>query len=267
MAELKRERWRLLLHGSADGATNMAIDEAIGTLVASGKSLPTLRFYAWQPYTVSLGRHQAPEEVDLEECARRGYGVVRRMTGGRAVLHAEELTYSVSAPRDDPRMAGGVLDAYRFLSLGLMEGLRILGVPVEQAGPDARAGEDVSAACFEVPSAYEITVRGRKLIGSAQSRRQGFVLQHGAIPLAGDVAEIAECLALPPEEREALRKSLRARATTLEEALGRRVTFGEAALAMARGFARALNLELVPGELTAEEQRLVVELRRKYLEL
>ncbi len=263
---LKRERWRLLLHGASDGATNMAIDEAIGTLVASGRSLPTLRFYAWRPYTVSLGRHQPLEEIDLEACARLGYGVVRRITGGRAVLHAEELTYSVSAPRDNPRMTGGVLDAYRFLSMGLIEGLRILGVPVEQAGPEARAGEDVSAACFEVPSAYEITVEGRKLIGSAQSRRQGFVLQHGAIPLGGDVAEIVECLALAPDEREELRRALRSRATTLKEALGRRVTFGEAALAMARGFARALNLELVPDGLTAEEQKLAVELREKYLE-
>ncbi len=255
----------MLLHGAADGATNMAIDEAIGTLVSLRYSPPTLRFYAWRPYTLSLGRHQALEEVDLDACARLGYGVVRRITGGRAVLHADELTYSVSAPQDDPRMAGGVLDAYRSLSTGLIEGLRILGAPVEQAGPDARAGKDVSAACFEVPSAYEITVGGRKLIGSAQSRRQGFVLQHGAIPLRGDVAEIVECLALSMEERETLRQALWARATTLEEALGRRVTFGEVTLAMTQGFSKALNLDLVPGALSAEEQSLAVELRKKYL--
>ncbi len=267
MSPWAKSKWRLLLHGSADGATNMAVDEAIGTSVAKGSSPPTIRFYSWFPATLSLGKNQPLSEVDLSACKTAGYQVVRRPTGGRAVLHAREITYSVAAPPTDPRLAGGVLDAYRRLSLGLIEGLKLLGVDVEQAGPDARAGEDVSAACFEVPSAYEISVKGRKLIGSAQRRAQGFVLQHGAIPLVGDVAEIADFLNLDDEERESLRKTLRKRATTLEEVLGRAVSFHRAAVALAAGFEIALNIELEVGELTSQEERFVLDLREKYVRL
>jgi lipoate-protein ligase A len=267
MSPWKKSKWRLLLHGSADGATNMAVDEAVGTLVAEGASPPTIRFYSWSPATLSLGKNQPLSEVNLEACRAAGYHVVRRPTGGRAVLHAREITYSVAAPPSDPRLAGGVLDAYRRLSLGLIEGLRLLGIQVEQAGPEARAGDDVSAACFEVPSAYEISVGGKKLIGSAQRRTQGFVLQHGAIPLGGDVAEIAEYLNLSAEEREALKEMLQSRATTLEEVLGTPVSFHRAAVALAIGFERALNLELEIGELTSDEERLALELREKYSRL
>ena len=267
MSPWAKSKWRLLLHGSADGATNMAIDEAIGTLVAEGASPPTIRFYSWSPATLSLGKNQPLSEINLEACKAAGYHVVRRPTGGRAVLHAREITYSVAASPSDPRLAGGVLDAYRRLSLGLIEGLKLLGVEVEQAGPEARAGEDVSAACFEVPSAYEISVGGKKLIGSAQRRTQGFVLQHGAIPLGGDVTEIAEFLNLDEEGKAVLRKLLRNRATTLAEVLGSEVSFHRAAVALATGFEIALNLDLQVGELTSREEALTLKLRDKYARL
>ena len=160
--------WRLLRHGAATGAENMAMDEAIAQGVAEGVSPPTLRFYAWEPPCVSLGRNQSVAGIDLAACTQRGYDLVRRPTGGRAILHTDELTYSIVASPDHPLMAGLVLDAYLRISHGLVAGLRRLGIPAEEAPGSNRAGPDVSAACFEVPSAYEITAGGRKILGSAR---------------------------------------------------------------------------------------------------
>ena len=155
-------RWRLLRHGPATGAENMAIDEAITMAIAEGLVPPTLRFYAWTPPCVSMGRNQKVAEVDAARCAARGYGIVRRPTGGRAILHTDELTYSVIAAPDHPLMAGLVLDSYLRLSVGLVAGLTRLGIAAEPAPGTNRPGPDVSAACFEVPSAYEIVAGTRK---------------------------------------------------------------------------------------------------------
>jgi len=265
--------------GYADGATNMAIDEAILLAVAEGKAPPTLRFYGWQPPCLSIGYNQSAGEVDVGRCRERGVDFVRRPTGGRAVLHADELTYSVVAPQDEPRVAGGVIESYRRLSQGLIAGLRALGVDAVQAeewtpqlaAVGARASSGVRqigdgekpAACFHVPSAYEVAVGGRKLVGSAQVRRRGCVLQHGSLPLTGDVARILDFLRMPEGRREELKRELRERATSLGEALGRAVPFEEAARALAEGFAKALNLRLVPGGLSERELALAEQLRRE----
>jgi lipoyl(octanoyl) transferase len=242
----------------------MAVDEAIGRAVAEGIAPPTLRFYAWEPACVSLGRNQPLASIDRERCAARGYDVVRRPTGGRAILHTDELTYSIVAPPDHPLMAGMVLDSYLRLSHGLVAGLRRLGVPAEGAPGSNRAGPDVSAACFEVPSAYEIVAGGHKLLGSAQTRRSTFVLQHGSLPLVGDVTRLVDCLAFASEEeREALRQSLAAHAGTVESITGRQVSLAEAADALLAGFCSALGLEFAEAELTAEETAWADEMVRE----
>jgi lipoate-protein ligase A len=256
--------WRLLNTGSADGATNMATDEAILTAVTEGESLPTLRFFAWQPPCLSIGYNQAVDEVDITECQQAGVDVVRRPTGGRAILHTDELTYSIVAPQSEPRVAGGVVESYRRLSAGLVRGLRLLGVDVAQA--EARHGQDadVSAACFDAPSAYEVTAGGKKLVGSAQVRRREAVLQHGSLPLRGDITRICRYLVVPSEEqRQALRQELRARATSLELVLGRVVPFAQVVEALVRGFSEGLNLHLEPGELSGHELALVQQFRRE----
>src|SRR5512136_318873 len=131
-------RWRLLNTGQADGAMNMAIDEAILRAVATELVPPTLRFYTWQPACLSLGQAQSFHDVNWEACAARGHHVVRRPTGGRAILHTDELTYSVTAPETEPRVAGGIVESYRRLSEGLLEGLRLMKVPgIEAHHPDA----------------------------------------------------------------------------------------------------------------------------------
>ncbi|PKO20633.1 MAG: octanoyltransferase [Chloroflexi bacterium HGW-Chloroflexi-1] len=240
----------------------MAIDEAIGRAVSERLVPPTLRFYAWDPPCVSLGKHQALADVDAARCAALGYHIVRRPTGGRAILHTDELTYSVVAPADHPVMAGMVLDTYLRLARGLVAGLRRLGIPAETAPGANRAGADASAACFEAPSAYEIIVNGRKLLGSAQNRRAGFVLQHGSLPLTGDLARLIDCLALAETDADALRRSLAGHATTAEEAAGRPIAFADAMAALAESFAETFAATLVPGELTEAEQAWAAELAR-----
>lgn len=257
------DNWRLLRHGPATGAANMAIDEAIGRAVAAGEAQPTVRFYAWAPPCVSLGRGQPAAAVDAARCASHGYDIVRRPTGGRAILHTDELTYSVIARSDHPLMAGMVLDSYLRLSRGLVAGLRRLGIEAQEAPGSNRAGPDVSAACFEVPSAYEIVAGGCKLLGSAQTRRAGFVLQHGSLPLTGDLTRLVDCLAFTDEaEREALRVSLARHAATVEAILGRVPSLDEAATALIGGFTEALQMTLLPGALSATETAWAAELER-----
>lgn len=257
-----RATWRLLIEREPrTAAENMALDEAIMDAVAGSAVPPTLRFYQWAPPGLSLGRRQPLSGVDLDACARDGVDVVRRATGGFAILHTDELTYSVATTPDDPRAAGAILDAYRSLSAGLLAGLRLLGVPAEMNPVVPGGTHNASAACFEVPSAYEITAGETKLIGSAQTRPAGRVLQHGSLPLLGDIARVVDYLAFETrDERETLRAHLRERAATLGTVLGRTVAFAEAAEALQRGFAEALDLALEPGaptaaELTAMRQR------------
>jgi lipoyl(octanoyl) transferase len=263
-----RTQWRLIIEDKArSGAANMAVDEAIALSCSAGDAPPTLRFYRWDPAAVSLGRHQNIADVDEAKIEAMGYDLVRRTTGGRAILHTDELTYSVAAPEAEPRMAGGVMDAYLRLSNGLLTGLQVLGLAAEKAAGSVRAGPDVSAACFEVPSAYEITAGGRKLMGSAQSRRQGHVLQHGSLPLVGDITRLVTLLSLAEDEAAELRRQLAERACTLAQALNVAedsplVDFQRVAQAMAAGFAEALNLDLKPGQLTPDEIRCAAELIR-----
>ncbi len=249
--------WRLLLEAEPrTGAWNMALDEAIMDAVAESAALPTLRLYQWAPPCLSLGRRQPLQGVDLEQLRADGCEAVRRATGGWAILHTDELTYSVALKPDDPRADGPILDAYRKLSAGLVAGLAALGVAAIMKPASAGGTHNLTAACFEVPSAYEITAQGRKLIGSAQARPNGRVLQHGSLPLVGDIARVTRYLTFNDEaERLALASHLRDRAATLSAVAGREISYAEAADAMREGFARALNVTLTPSEPTPDELR------------
>jgi lipoate-protein ligase A len=249
--------WRLLNTGHLDGATNMAIDEAISRAVTDRLVPPTLRFFGWQPACLSLGQAQPGSDVDREACRLAGVDVVRRPTGGRAILHTDELTYSVIAPDDDPRVVGTIIESYQRLSEGLLRGLMLMGVPTRQA--DRADGHDQAQGpvCFEVPSNYEIVFDDKKLVGSAQMRKAGVVLQHGTLPLHGDIARITQVLASHPDPDR-----MRQRATTVEIAIGRVIDFDSAARSMAAGLSEILNLDLQSGELIDQERAWVDELRQ-----
>jgi lipoate-protein ligase A len=260
---IPRETWRLLITAPTDGATNMAIDEAILYALAEGHGQPTLRFYQWAPPCLSLGYNQPFSEVDEAVCQSLGYTWVRRPTGGRAILHTDELTYSYITSANDIRVKGGIVDSYRALSQGILRGLQYLGADAVQAKRDMPKNPEQGTACFDTPSSYEITLNGKKLVGSAQVRRKGMVLQHGTLPLRGDITRIFKVLVMTESERTILGQKLLARATTLAAELGREVSFDETAQALAQGFAKALNLKLDPGPLTDREKMLTDQLRAR----
>ncbi|MFN8375762.1 MAG: biotin/lipoate A/B protein ligase family protein [Anaerolineae bacterium] len=249
-------QWRLIWDAPTEGARNMAVDEALLASVASGDSVPVLRLYQWSPPCLSLGYGQRAADADLERIHAFGWQLVRRPTGGRAILHTDELTYSVSLPADHALVEGDVVQSYRRISEALLAALRILGAqPQAEPAKDSKSG--IGPVCFETPSHYEITVGGRKLIGSAQVRRKeynGGVLQHGTLPLYGDISRICDALTYAHAgDREEAKAQVQARALTLETALGYRVTWEEAAEAVIQGFQDTFDLELVDSALSPDE--------------
>lgn len=248
-------RWRLIVSPPMRGSENMALDEAILESVSAGASPPTLRLYAWNPPCLSLGYAQASEPADQRKLQELRWDLVRRPTGGKAILHTDELTYSVAGRVQDPIFRGGVLASYRRLSAGLLRAVQQLGLDSELRVNSARLpGNGASPVCFVAPSPYEITWAGKKLLGSAQVRRASGVLQHGTLPLYGDMARILWVLRVKDPAQAS--RSLHRHATTMEQALGRRISWERAAVAIANGFKEALDLELV------EEQPSLVELAR-----
>lgn len=283
--------WRIINSPAADGATNMAIDESILETVRQGQSPPTLRLYTWKPACLSIGRFQrAARSVDRDALASLGYDFVRRPTGGRAVLHDDELTYAVIANATELAGAGsggtGVLDTYLALSRGLAAGLARMGIPVELAPRDAgrahrgcgRGGDGCSetgsggrvggsAACFDSPSAYELLAAGRKIVGSAQVRRGSTLLQHGSIPISMNFAVAEAAMGMPKGSGADLSRCV---ATVGEFIAGfpTEISSEEVIAQLAEAIARGLMSEVMeaaqPGELTRVELDLASQLRAKY---
>ncbi len=232
--------WRFIDSGWASGARHMAVDDALITLCRRGQSPPTLRLFSFRPACLSLGRFQpAPPDT----CREPGLEVVRRPTGGRAVLHRRDICYSVIAPADHPLVAGSIHRSYGKIARALAEGLAILGLPSLE---EAAAQEGLPAAdwCFEALAPHELALDGAKLVGSAQLRRDGILLQQGSIRLASPDGEPSPTI-------------------SLEEALGRRVSRREIASALVEGFSRAWSVQFCRSDLAAEEEQLAQRLERE----
>ena len=233
------DNWRFLDSGWATGARQMAVDDALLTLSGRGQSMPTLRLFGYRPACLSLGRFQPADQVPCPP----GLDLVRRPTGGGAVVHRGDICYSIVLPLSHPLAAGSIRQSYQRLARGLAAGLESLGLPPlaegEVSGPSPR-----SAWCFEAIAAHELTLAGRKLVGSAQARREGALLQQGSIRLVPEPAEAAG-------------------ATSLQEELGRPVSWDELAEAPVVGFARAWGIDIRPGELSAEEEELARRLEHE----
>lgn len=253
--------WRLIrgADGSrldpAPGHVNMAVDHALLESVQRGGA-PVLRLYRWQPACLSFGRNQhARQTYDAGDIAAAGLDVVRRPTGGLAVLHDQELTYCVLAPLD---LMGGPRNAYHAINAALVAGLCELGVAAELAtGGGRRDPRRMSAhPCFHAPAAGEVTVAGRKLVGSAQRCEQGCLLQHGSILLSGSQRRVAALARVPAPagasgaatETPALEGSV-----ALADLLGAAPHAGDVALALQRGFEGAFGIRLAPAPLEADE--------------
>jgi lipoate-protein ligase A len=231
-----------------DASMSMAIDEALLKLNSEGKSLNTVRFWRWLPSTVSIGCFQsAGLEVDLDAARRHGVDLVRRITGGGAVFHDHggELTYSVVCRQEC--MPDDIIESYELICGGLIGGFRRLGLQAE------------------FKAINDVQVGGKKISGSAQTRRWGSVLQHGTVLVDPDVRLMFELLKVSPEKiSDKFISSVYERVTTVALELGRKPRFDEVRVAMRDGFADALGVKLVKGELTQEELKLAGMLKPKY---
>lgn len=253
--EFIRSKWRIIKTEPARGSWNMAVDEAILLAVGRGEVLPTLRLYSWEPACISLGYSQSSSDIDLQKLETKGWDLVRRITGGRAILHVDELTYSVCGPENEPRLAGGILPSYKNLFNAILRALESLKMQVSVVTQKDRiANESNNPICFEAKSNYEISVDGKKIVGSAQSRRKEGVLQHGTLPLIGDLTRIIEVLSkIDPSEKNSGREKMLERASTVEMVLGKKIPWNQAAEAMKYGFEKELNIEFIESGLTENE--------------
>jgi lipoate-protein ligase A len=246
-----RSPWRLLVEGALPGAANMARDVALLEAVAAGASAATLRLYGWDPPCLSLGRHQGAEAAALEFCRSEGIDVIRRPTGGRALLHHLELTYALAAPLGVGPLPRGLQGAYRAICGALVAALRGLGVAAELTPGEVNLelpSPRSTVPCFEAPAGGEVVVGGRKLVGSAMRAHGGAVLQHGAILLDWDGRLQAGALGLADD------RALRPRVTTLAAELGRPPAAGELEAAVVGAFAAALGVAIERGALTPAER-------------
>lgn len=261
--------WRLLPLRTDDAFMAMATDEALLRLNAKGKSPNTIRFWRWRPSAISIGYFQSAEdEVDLERAKSYGVDVVRRITGGGAVFHDYngELTYSVVCRQDD--VSNDILESYEFICSGLVSGLKRLGLRARPALADPFCSaitefKRVGTGRFKPIS--DVQIDGKRISGSAQTRRWGSVLQHGTVLISPDVRRMLELLKVRPEKiSDEFIASVFERVTTVERELGKKPGFDEVAAAMRAGFEQALGVELIDGDLTTEEMKLATELKPKY---
>ncbi len=249
------EPWRLLLHGYATGLENMAVDEAILEAYdqAPHPPPPTLRIYGWSPAALSLGRSQRVDVAcEPEALLREGIDVVRRPTGGGAVLHEHERTYAVVGWLGTGGFPRGVAGTYARIARALVASVSRLGVAAVAAAPVRQGPSGPDRWCFERLGTSEIAAVGRKLVGSAQARRRRAFLQHGSIPLRLEALRMAAVSGRPAED---------GRFVDLGRAAGRVVTPGELDRALVAGFEESFGTRLVEGSLDAAEARRAEELR------
>jgi len=244
----------------------MAVDEAIMLLHRKNEVPPTLRFYSWKPAALSLGYFQKTKaEIDYKKCQDEKIDLVRRLTGGRAILHDQELTYSIIIREDLNLLADSIEKSYQQISSGLVKGLQSIGIPAElkavEKGKKTPAGH--SAACFDAPSWYEVILNHKKLIGSAQRRKDSTILQHGSLPLVIDAEKIFKLLNYSSEQqRKKSRRIFTAKSTSLKKA-GYDFSHSELENALTKGLAEALGIEFERGKLTQVEIELAKKLAEK----
>jgi lipoate-protein ligase A len=258
------EEWRLLPFHKAGAVENMAVDEAVLRENISKKAPPTLRFYGWQVPTLSIGYFQDYEkEVDQEACRRFGVDIIRRPTGGKAVLHEQELTYAVIADANLPLFSPDILETYRVISGCIAKGLAEIGIRAEMK-EDGRQATDraLRSSCFSIPSRYELLVGGRKICGSAQMRSHGVFLQHGSLLLAFDPFRTC-AVVLPHRDSETDAELLRNAITSVGEQAGPSVGEGILCHVLRTGFEQVLGIRFLKASLTPAEEALRDELITK----
>jgi len=271
--------WRLIKDSYHTGFMNMAIDEAIMIAHRKGLVPPTIRFYQWSPPAVSLGYFQdLKKEIDVDACMDMGIDIVRRPTGGKAVLHDKELTYSFIIKENHPLVNDSILETYKKISEGMIRGLSYLGITAElvplreklESAPSSYGVKskiphsDIKSICFSVPSQYEVQVEGKKILGSAQVRKKEIVLQHGSLLIELEKDKLFSVFNFPSVQIREKYKT-RFKATSLEEILKKKINFSELLKILPRGFEEEFGVKLTEGKLTEQEEIISKDLlKNKY---
>lgn len=233
-------KWYLVDSGEMNGEENMATDLAMMDVAKEGT--PILRLYGWNPPSLSLGKFQRAEEINFDYLREKGYSVVRRPSGGRAVLHQDEVTYAVTVP--EHMLFKSVIRSYLEISRALVEGLNAMGLRCKIAREHSKERYTDFAACFATTSIHEIMIDGRKLVGSAQTRKDGVILQHGSIPMKCHFEEYANCFSLLHDHSEDLKKRLENSTTCVLE--HKSLNFEDVKRAIIIGFEKVLEVKFVP---------------------
>ncbi len=249
------EKWRVIPFELFDSFENMAIDEAIFRAGRQREMSPTLRLYGWESPAVSLGYFQnAEREINCGYCHDRGIDIVRRPTGGRAVLHGDDLTYSLVAGESSRHFSSDIIKTYRIISGCIIRGLEKSGVEAEMVEKGRSGSESAEPFCFAASYRNELLADGKKICGSAQVRAKGMFLQQGSLLM--DFDPVAVCAAIITKDAEAKEKALEASVTSIRKSVGDNVGIDTLCRNIAAGFEEVLNIRLIEGRLSPEEETL-----------
>jgi lipoyl(octanoyl) transferase len=252
------DKWWFLDTGLSHGAKNMAIDEVLATRIVPKANVPVFRIYGWQPYAISLGYGQDPKKLDLQKCRLDGIDIVRRPTGGRAVFHAEEITYSVIIPKDSVFYSPDILSTYNLISKGLLAGLKLFGIDTQLV--KRRVDEKKSATykndvpCFSFSAEYEIAYANKKLVGSAQRRYENSILQHGSILTGVRHLKLADYIIFSDELlRKRFKEELTNKTISISQILNQKVDRNKLIKNLKIGMQNSFNIELIDKKLSPHE--------------
>ncbi|MGR3221227.1 MAG: lipoate--protein ligase family protein [Candidatus Anammoxibacter sp.] len=251
-------KFRFVDTGIATGVKNMALDEAVMISVRTGKAPPTIRLYQWEPSCLSLGRFQALNGINITKCNKLGVDIVRRLTGGKAVLHNDELTYSFIAPRTF--LSRSIKESYKSIADPILSTLRQLGL--DAALKSEKANKVSSPICFYDSSWYEINVNNKKIVGSAQARIKDVLLQHGSILLDFDPDALNSLF--DTKDDNVNNRNISERVTSIKQETNKSVELPLLKSLLIENFAKSLSIEIIPEEITNEELLLAKELEENY---
>lgn len=258
-------QWRLLDDGPLHPYYNMALEEAVLKQHKEGVVPPTVRFYEWTPPGLSLGYFQKiVEEIDHFRCREQNIIPVRRLTGGRTILHDREITYSIIVRKDLNFLPEGIVPSYRKISRGIVRALRDLGIKVAVKKMSGDSDSGFSSACFDAPSRYEVVAGGRKLVGSAQTRKEGVILQHGSIPIKIDSDLLYSLLKYEEPRRRRIEKyRFEKKATDLSTESDREIKTDKIKQNLVAEWENEFEVKISSGKLTPEEKTLAHRLKQE----
>jgi lipoyl(octanoyl) transferase len=261
------QSWRWLDSGTSDGRTQMSIDLSL-LRNPCRHPFPTVRVYQWKPFCISLGYHQSATSLNFERCREKAVDVVRRPTGGRAVFHSEEVTYAVIVPRESDWFSRPKQELYRLVSIGISKGLMQLGLPVEfvkrSIGLKSPVNSAASVSCFSSAARWEITLQGRKLVGSAQRLLPTGILQHGSILLGPGYRELFRFFNESKTRSGQPGIPSRDNAVSIQEYNGRKMSYVEVTDSIKKGMEETLPIRFSDSELRGEEILLAESVRDQF---